>query len=318
MRTIKQLTCLFLSLTLLLVIPGSSLGENNTRKVSILKLQLIRDAEGVAVFSSMLPKSVIRIGFEYPLDPDLPVRLIRLLCDGMLRWSRSHSMPEETGLFAGDAFDQAKTALVFRAASSEMDAFFDSLSSETATEAAATDLSPAQMLRRFLPDAAGSGTSLNGFVYDDGKAFSLNVMHQEDCLMTLSADLSGADEILLVLGQGDGRSFFYHDLIIRGSSDDLDYDYSLHHSERPIFSEDRLQTLVRLQLECTAKEDGWNFQGFLNSTIFSVPVALSGKMRTIADGTAPAEGYQVMTGEDFLRFLQSVTEMTRKITLPVP
>ena len=225
------------------------------------------DAEAVPPFVTELLLS---------FGPDRPAELIRRFFAALDAWTGMHpENAEETGVYAGDAFLKARTRKRFEASAEELLNF----------EALVYPADP--FFRRLYEMPAVEGERLTGAVYEDGKYYSVDLMNGEDCVLSVSADLSAPDEVYLVCGFSSGTACYYIEFSAVTDGSGTISSASLYRGEEAFFSP-RQQTLCQtLQAVFSQEGEKQEFSGTFDSILLDAPVRFEGTVTDCSRVSVP-------------------------------
>lgn len=238
----------FVSLVLILAMLVSATGtlaESNHCKIEsqihagdqeiLVNLNIYAENDKLYFTSSLCPDICILIsGFNSEEIISAVNELARNLSDERLNtvisqcfqdWIAFMQPETRTGSFSGDAFDNATSMTHITFSYGDLILLKQRIVSALREQGLSGVLLESDWSSLFTPER---NIRFDLKVFDDGKYASLNVLDGADIVMTLSANLSAPDDILLVIGQGYGGKNYYSRILAEKKENRLEISEMLY------------------------------------------------------------------------------------------
>ena len=282
----KKIICILAALTVLLVSCASA--ESTGTSVQV-RLEILRDETTLVFTSPDFPVLAVTLSENdaeavpsgvqellHSFRPDLPSRLIRSFFAAIDAWTGMQpENKEENSAFAGDAFLKAHIKKSFEVTAENMRNF-----------EALVYLNEPLCLPLYEQDG-NEDLSLTGAVYDSGKYYDASLMNGEDCVMTISADLSDPEEIYLVCGFTSGQAFYYNEISAVRDGSQTTYDAHLYRGEESFFSPGEQTVCQTLWTAFSEKGEKQEFSGTFDSILLDAPIRLVGTIEDCEKASVP-------------------------------
>ncbi len=310
----KKTVCI---LAALIVLFASCAQAESTGSGPLYTLEIMRDGTSLVFSSPGFPGLAVTLSESdaeavppfvtellLSFSPDRPAELIRRFFTALDAWSGMHpENAEETGVYAGDAFLKAHTQKRFEASAEELRNF----------EALVYPSDP--FFRRLYEMPADEGQRFTGAVYDDGKYYSVDLMRGEDCVLSVSADLSAPDEVYLVCSFTSGTACYYNEFSAVTDGSGTICSASLYRGQEPFFSP-REQTLCQtLQAVFSRAGERQEFSGSFDSILLDKPVRVEGAVTDCGKASVP-EGKVEISLSRLLEYASLWRQFNPELNLP--
>lgn len=293
----KRIICLFAALALLCVSCASAESAASVAPAPTVTLDVQRDGTSLVFTSPDFPGLAITLSENdaeaVPLPilslllsftPDRPAELVRRFFAALDAWAGMQAdTAEESGVYAGDAFLKARTKKSFEVSAEELRSF----------EAMINPDDP--FFRQLSALPAAEGQSLAGAVYDNGKYYSADLMNGEDCVMTVSADLTDPDDIYLVCGLASGGAYYYNEFRAVRDGSGTAYFVRLYRGEEAFFSPEEQVLCQSLEAVFTEEGEKQEFAGTVDSLLLDTAVRFEGTVADVAKVSVPEGKMEIST-----------------------
>ena len=284
----RKIICFFV--VIILLIQSSAISED----AASFSFTLMDNGDDICFETSLIPDTKTVIPLPDGIDADCLFNLIKPdTLPGMVRvfretaadWSKEKAK-SQTGTYSGDLFESAseRTEIILEPEDTKL--FFEDLirhipAADKPADVEVPDentVKSAESISRFIADyISESGTSILISTYDTCY-ITIEMINQQETIMTISTDLSENNAFRAVIAKGSGNAAYYEEITCQESDAETETAFSLFRTKassfRMVNEQDCLQYAeIRFK---DREESSCYFEGEIHSVLLPSPARITG------------------------------------------
>ena len=189
------------------------------------------------------------------------------------------------GIYAGDLFENASEEQIVEADGKDAGHLLTELLFRIisyAEKALPDDMDNGHLeslLSRIEGQEFGEETKVSIRAYDNAAYQTINIFYHNQCVLTISSDLTEKDECRFVIGRGAGAADYYEEISCRRNDDDAaEYEIGLYRTSAPAFRmAGKQECVLTVKLQCQNTDDNRiEFNGEARSVLLPYSARIQG------------------------------------------
>ena len=299
---VKRIICLLIGFLLLF-----SSFANASDKTEGIRFILSDSKEGISIDLPLIPgysctvgslKSITLQEIISLLKPDTFAKLTDSYKNTVNDMYMEKNGANQKGIYAGDLFDNAAEEQITEAEGKDAGRILNDFIGQYIlhVKEVLTDDRDFGNFESFLSQiegqAFGEETVIQIKTYNRGSYQTINILDHNQCVLTISSDLTEKDGCRFVAGHGAGDADYYEEFIYRQNGNDAEYEISLFRTSSPAFSMvEKRECVLSARLLCQNIHDGQiKFDGEASTVLIPSRLRIQGYGSIDDEGQASVSG----------------------------